>query len=74
MPRHSCAAPLDGWPRDTAGSASSEVALGPNVSVGSKAPFCQSVGHFRSTPINRHRQTASACLKGADSVEKVFFG
>jgi hypothetical protein len=30
-----------------------------NVRVGSKAPFCQSVGRFRSTP---HKQTCSGSV------------
>jgi hypothetical protein len=34
---------------------------------GSKAPFWQSVGHFRSAPINRRVQSPSACLKGANN-------
>src|SRR6266849_6485655 len=34
-------------------------------SLGSKAPFWQSVGHFRSTPMNRHHQSRLACLKRA---------
>jgi hypothetical protein len=33
------------------------------VSFGSKAPFWQSIGHFRSTPMNRHHQSRLACLK-----------
>jgi hypothetical protein len=33
--------------------------------IGSKAPFWQSAGHFRSAPISGHSQGASACLKGA---------
>jgi len=39
----------------------------PYVRCGSKAPFWQSVGHFRSTPINRRVQSPSACLKGANN-------
>ena len=37
------------------------------VSVGSKAPFCESVGYFRSTPMNGHLQSQSACLNDAKS-------
>ena len=32
---------------------------------GSKVPFWQSVGHFRSTSMNRHHLSRSACLKRA---------
>ena len=38
-----------------------------NVRFGSKAPFRQVVGHFRSSPINGHRQTGSGGLKGANN-------
>src|SRR5258708_38273989 len=34
---------------------------------GSKAPFWQSVGHFRSTSISRHSPSSSACLNRANS-------
>jgi hypothetical protein len=37
------------------------------VRNGSKAPFWQSIGHFRSCPINRHAQGLSACLKRANN-------
>jgi hypothetical protein len=43
------------------------------VRCGSIAPVRPSTYHFQSSPI-RHSQGPSACLKGADFVEKVFFG
>src|SRR5258707_5723437 len=36
-----------------------------DVAIGSKAPFWRSVGHFRSTPMNRHHPSRLACLKRA---------
>jgi hypothetical protein len=39
----------------------------PHVCSGSKAPFWRSATHFRSTPMNGHRQTAQACPIGANS-------
>jgi len=39
--------------------------LAPDFRVGSKAAFVQSAGYFRSTPINRHSQGLSVCLKRA---------
>src|SRR5258708_39810995 len=36
-----------------------------DVSVGSIASFWSSADHFRFTPISRHSQYPSACLKGA---------
>ena len=38
-----------------------------NVSVGSKASIWPPALHFRSSPMNRHRQRPSACLKRATS-------
>jgi len=39
----------------------------PDHTSGSKAPFCLGTNHFRSTPINRHSQRASPCLKRANT-------
>src|SRR6202011_5469258 len=35
--------------------------------IGSKASICPPAMHFRSSPMNRHRQRPSACLKRAKS-------
>jgi hypothetical protein len=38
-----------------------------DVGSGSKAPFWQPAGRFRSTLVNRQAQSSSACRKGAMS-------
>jgi hypothetical protein len=40
--------------------------------VGSIATFWPSVGHFRSTRINRHAQSSSACLKRAPGSHVIY--
>ena len=61
-------AEFEGWPEGYVNVILCKTLLAgtPDIGLGSKAPFWQSIGHFRSTPMNRHHQSRLACLKRAN--------